>query len=647
MAASSLAPGVPGPNFFSPERRRAFPAPCLPQIFPAFLLLVLLLGSGVGSSALAAAESRITVDATVKPGQVNPLLFGQNLLFAGNGLWDPQRNDLDPEARSLLQALAPTIVRFPGGSTADLYLWEDGVGVRTSAPVPARATSIPLDGSPHWEMVTKGRFQDSQGDTSEDSFNFNRLEGNRIMGVIGLKAAHPAGATVRPGVRSGQPDWFSNLYGILEHMKLVRTLGAQSIITVNYGTGLDKLGRLSTSATVSQRARRAAALVAFVNGKPGDTRPLGADEEGNDWQTIGFWAEKRVRQGYPEPLGVRYWEVGNEVYDRHEKGFSTAQQYAQDLVTFARAMKAVDPAIKIGAVGNAFPRGRGDADVADEWNSTVIKQAGDSLDFLIIHPYYPGAGQGAVAYRSQAWFTAVMAGAQEALADLKEIRSIIAANAAPGKPIEIVVTEYGIWPSESKDARDYVNLGRALYDADLLMGLLKDGAGLGVTLATAWNLHGSNPTAAIRYDWSTGKRVLRPHYYAMELIKNHLEPQLVGVQVSSPTFAVEQVGNVKAHPALPALGALAAISRTGQRLTLLVLNRSLTGPITTTIRLAGFGPQAVAQVRILSGNSASSHNEDNPGAVAPVARRLDNAGPEFDFTFAAHSLTLLEFQAQP
>lgn len=643
MSASSLAPGATSPDFFSPEPRRAFPAPRRRQIFPAFLLLVLLLGTGAGTQALAAAESRITVDAAVKLNQVNPLLFGQNLLFAGNGLWDPKTNDLAPEARSLLQGISPTIVRFPGGSTADLYLWEDGVGVRTSAPVPARASSIPLDGSPHWESVTQGRFQDSQGDT----FNFNRVEGNRITGVIGLKAAHPAGATVRPGARRGQPDWFSNSYGILEHMKLVRSLGAQSIITVNYGTGLDKLGRLSTSASVSQRARRAAALVAFVNGTPGDTRPLGVDEEGNDWQTVGFWAEKRVRQGYPEPLGVRWWEVGNEVYDRHEKGYTTARQYAQDLVTFARAMQAVDPAIKIGAVGNAFPRGRGDADVAHEWNSTLIKQAGNSLDFLIIHPYYPGAGQGSTGYRSQVWFTAVMAGAQEALADLKEIRSIIAANAPPGKPIEIVVTEYGIWPSESKDARDYVNLGRALYDADLLMGLLKDGAGLGVTLATAWNLHGSNPTAAIRYDWSTGNRVLRPHYYAMELIKNHLGPQLVGVQVASPTFAVKQVGNVKAHPALPALAALAAISGTGQRLTLLVLNRSLTGPITTTIRLTGFTPRAAAQVQILSGKSAGNHNEDTPGAVAPAAGKLDNAGPEFDFTFAAHSLTLLEFQAQP
>ena len=91
MSASSLAPGAPGPKFFSPEPRRAFPAPRRPQIFPAFLLLILLLGTGVGTEALAAAESRITVDAKVKLNQVNPLLFGQNLLFAGNGLWDSKK----------------------------------------------------------------------------------------------------------------------------------------------------------------------------------------------------------------------------------------------------------------------------------------------------------------------------------------------------------------------------------------------------------------------------------------------------------------------------------------------------------------------------------------------------------------------------
>ena len=137
MSTSSLAPGAPSPNSFSPEPRCPFPASRRRQISPALMLLFLLLVTGIGTQALAAADSRITVDAAVKLNQVNPLLFGQNLLFAGNGLWDPKTNDLAPEARSLLQGISPTIVRFPGGSTADLYLWEDGVGVRTSAPVPA------------------------------------------------------------------------------------------------------------------------------------------------------------------------------------------------------------------------------------------------------------------------------------------------------------------------------------------------------------------------------------------------------------------------------------------------------------------------------------------------------------------------------
>ena len=112
-------------------------------------------------------------------------------------------------------------------------------------------------------------------------------------------------------------------YGIAEHLKLVKALGAQAILTVNYGSGLDREGRLSTQVSLSQRVKRAAALVAFVNGNPGDTTPLGTDEEGHDWQTVGYWARQRAARGLRQPLGVRYWEVGNEVYDRHEVGCTT------------------------------------------------------------------------------------------------------------------------------------------------------------------------------------------------------------------------------------------------------------------------------------------------------------------------------------
>ncbi|GAA3453512.1 cellulose binding domain-containing protein [Dactylosporangium matsuzakiense] len=98
--------------------------------------------------------------------------------------------------------------------------------------------------------------------------------------------------------------------------------------------------------------------------------------------------------------GVRYWEIGNEIFgngyygadwelDYHDS--KSATTYANLVVQYAAAMKAVDPTIKIGAVvtdpGN-WPDGVvGAADTGD-WNRTVLSIAGPAIDFAIMH-YYP------------------------------------------------------------------------------------------------------------------------------------------------------------------------------------------------------------------------------------------------------------------
>lgn len=616
---------------------------------PLLFLVFWAFFSGSGQAAAqdtAEKTATIVVEAGTPVAVLNPLLFGQNLLCAGNGLWNAGIGALDPGGVKLVKNLAPTIIRFPGGSVADQYFWEDGLGYRTTAPVSPGATTIPLDGSPAWDDISEARILADSSGSWGDPIHFLKVEGNRLVGVIGLKKPYPAGATVRLERRSGQPDWFSHTFGILEFLKSIKSLGAQAIITVNYGTGLDQEGRLSTSASLGQRVKRAAALVAYVNGNPGDSRPLGKDEEGRDWQTVGYWAGRRAAMGYPEPGQVLYWEVGNEVSDKTETGFTDAARYAADLPAFAQAMKEVDPAVKVGAVGLNFPRGKGDADRVKEWNPTVLKTAGNVLDFYILHPYYPGAGKDKAVYSSRAWFTAVMAGSEQALANLREIRSLINASIPPGKQVGLAITEYGIWPVASKDARDYSNLAGALYDADLLMHLIREGGDLGVILATAWNLHGSNPTAAISYNWSTGARTLRPQYYAQELLVKKVQPQILQTQVTAPVFATPLMGNVKPRANVPLLAALASRSPDRSRLTLLVINRSLDAPIRAAIRLQGFTPQARAGVQTLDGKSAGAHNEDTPPAVTPLAGALDYAAPEFPFTFKPHSLTVLEFQAR-
>ncbi len=128
---------------------------------------------------------------------VNPLFFGHNLVFSGNGLWHTKLNDVDPGAVPFVKNLSPTIVRSPGGNISDLYIWEDGIGYRTTTSVTSTDSSIILEAAPFWGTGQKARFIDSDGGQFGDPFSFTRLAGKQIEGVAGLHATHAAGAQMR------------------------------------------------------------------------------------------------------------------------------------------------------------------------------------------------------------------------------------------------------------------------------------------------------------------------------------------------------------------------------------------------------------------------------------------------------------------
>src|SRR5258708_3000392 len=210
-------------------------------------------------------------------------------------------------------------------------------------------------------------------------------------------------------------------------------------ITVNYGSNQDGTG--------GAEPLEAAAWVAYANGNPSDTKVLGKDPTGHDWQTVGYWAPLRssqplanddgynfLRIAHPQPLNVKYWEVGNEVYQngyygrngsevrlhvpyptdlkdnakaRQKNPKLSSDAYGQAVVQFVKAMKAVDGRIKVGAsldvpVANswdiqdwtkdpvtgvysqhsAFSKS---ADSGLEWDRGVLKTAGKDIDFVSLH----------------------------------------------------------------------------------------------------------------------------------------------------------------------------------------------------------------------------------------------------------------------
>jgi alpha-L-arabinofuranosidase len=72
---------------------------------------------------------------------------------------------------------------------------------------------------------------------------------------------------------------------------------------------------------------------------------------------------------------IKYWMVGNECWNPNNVN-STAEIYAQDVLDFSKAMKAVDPSITIAANGNNA-----------DYFKPVIQKAGDAIDYLTLSNY--------------------------------------------------------------------------------------------------------------------------------------------------------------------------------------------------------------------------------------------------------------------
>lgn len=195
---------------------------------------------------------------------------------------------------------------------------------------------------------------------------------------------------------------------------LMDKVGAGAMITVNYGSNPQ-----GTGPGVPQEA---AAWVAYANGATTSTTSIGLDETGTDWKTVGYWASLRaaaklatddglnfLRIGRAAPIGIKFWELGNELYgngfyyggEGWEEDLNVPHdgtprmghadlspvKYGTVFPTFAAAMKAVDPTIKVGAVLH-WPYNEY---TSPDWNNSVLSAATcTAMDFGVNH-WYAGA----------------------------------------------------------------------------------------------------------------------------------------------------------------------------------------------------------------------------------------------------------------
>jgi alpha-N-arabinofuranosidase len=143
------------------------------------------------------------------------------------------------------------------------------------------------------------------------------------------------------------PAWTGiehNDVGIHEFMELCSLLGTEPYIAVNTGLG-----------TVEEVARQ----VEYINGAV--TTPMG---------------KLRAENGHPEPYGVKFWAVGNEMYGDWQLGHMPLSEYVKKHVAVVEAMRKADQSIQLVGVG-----------AVGDWSRTMLTEGGNHMDLLSEHIY--------------------------------------------------------------------------------------------------------------------------------------------------------------------------------------------------------------------------------------------------------------------
>ncbi len=449
----------------------------------ALLIASVITAGSLGVPAAAQADDPPPIPVTVNARSGLSTVAG-TALGVNDAVWDSQLGTT--AVSDLLGAAGVKMIRYPGGSYADIYHWKDN-----TAPGGYVAP-----------------------DTDFDTF-----------------------------------------------MGSVQRIGAQPMIIANYGTG---------------SAQEAADWVRYAN----------------------------VTKGY----GAKYWAIGNENYGNGHYGTAwesddhtdlSPTQYANEVIAYSDAMKAVDPTVKIGAVLTMpanWPDGLVGAGDSGTWNQTVLRLAGSKIDFVDIH-WYPGGSSAADSLTKTGQLDDA----------LYLLRKQVDAY-APGAGISLTETNVGVGPDTQPGA---------LFLADAYSSLIENG----VFTVDWWNVHngmGTVSTVAGQTDYndfgmlSSGNcnadnSVCEPPlntpfapYQALKVMSSFIHPgdQMIRAAAGDPL--------VKVHAALRPDGSLGV----------LLLNEDPDNAKTVALNYQGYTPDASVPAVTSYGNGDTAVHTAATGTAA-------------------------------
>jgi len=401
-----------------------------------------------------------------------------------------------------------------------------------------------------------------------------------------------------------------NTFGTNEFMTFVREVGAEPYFTVNMGTGTFE---------------EAANWVVYTNIAEGP-----------------YYAELRKKHGYPEPWGIKYWSLGNEMDGFWQIGHLSAEDYVKKGLEAAKMMQRTDPKISLVAAGSSNYRPGADP---MHWNRVVLEGLRDVVDYIALHIYVGNPNDN---YYNFVSTPLVM---EQRTRLVKGLIDEIMMDARRGDrgPIKIAWDEYNVWYRARSGAamrgrealEEHYNLEDALVIAGFLNGFVRN-ADIVKMANMAQLVNVIAPIFTSKTDMF--KQTI---FYPLALFANNVSGTSLDVFVDCDTYDTDEffIGlgeQTTTQKNVPYLDVSATHQKDGT-LIVSVVNRHKDEAITADILAQEGAFRGAFEVYEVNGPDVKAQNDFGQELVKTAKKPgVTASGAKLTYTFPAHSFTMLK-----
>lgn len=370
-----------------------------------------------------------------------------------------------------------------------------------------------------------------------------------------------------------------NTFGLNEFMAWAKKAGVEPMMAMNLGT---------------RGVLEAAQLVEYAN-YPGGTT----------------YSDLRQEHGVSDPHQIKFWCLGNEMDGPWQIGHKTAEDYGKLAAETAKAIRLVDPDVRLVACGSSFE----EMPTFGEWESTVLDHSFDHVEMISMHVYYEKYGDDLLSFlassaRMDRFIQGVVDRADEA-----------ARKRGSDKKINISFDEWNVWYQKRFEGvsnltfrkaprliEDEYTVEDAVVVGSLMMTLLKHADRVEVAaMAQLVNVIGPIRTEPGAPAWR------QTIFHPFSLTANNAKGQVLRIDIDAPTADSALFKN------LPLADAVATWDEESGTLVLFLLNRNLTESSTFELDFSELGELKFIEGKLIGGeNLELTNNLENPNRVVPV-----------------------------